>query len=73
MCFKRQFDIDGNRAYAAEHHDNVVPEANCVLCSVPPDRILHVHDGSLFIIDSGATGNMEIGRASCRERVCLYV
>ena len=58
MCFKRRFDVDRNRAYAAQHHDNVVPETSCVLCSVPPDRILHVRDGSIFIIDSGATGNM---------------
>lgn len=60
MCFKRghRFDVDRNRAYAVEHHDNVVPETSCVLCSVHPDRILHVCDGSLFIIDSGATRNM---------------
>ena len=61
-CFKRRYDEDQNQAYATQQHppdeDNVHQEANLVHCNVSLEKVLHVRDGSLFIVDSGATGNM---------------
>src|SRR3546814_19527089 len=47
--------------------------------SVGADRALNViaahahHPGDLIIIDFGTATTFELGRASCRERVCKYV
>jgi len=33
-------------------------EVNYVYHQISPEKVLHVHDGSLFIVDSSAIGNM---------------
>ena len=61
-CYKRKYDEDRSRAYAVQQtstdDDHTHHELNFVHHSISPDKVLHVHDGSLFIADSGATGNM---------------
>ena len=61
-CFKQRYDQDRSQAFAVEHtngdDDHNHQELNCVRHDISPEKVLHVHDGSLFIIDSGATGNM---------------
>ena len=61
-CYKRKYDEDRSRAYAVQQtttdDDHTHHELNFVHHSISPDKVLHVHDGSLFIVDSGATGNM---------------
>jgi len=52
-CYKRRYDEERYRAYIVTHQ-----ELNFVHHDISPEKVLHVHDGSLFIIDSSATGNM---------------
>src|SRR3546814_17041558 len=43
-------------------------------CSEPPARTPFVHPGSQFLADAdGKCLRLQIGSASCRERVCQYV
>ncbi len=61
-CFKRRYDKERTQVYAAQHNsiadENPHHEVNCIQYDVSPEKVLHVGDGSLFIVDSGATGNM---------------